>query len=85
MNIVQHYNTFNKGKVRGKRRFSVLCDAGFRGTPHTLFNDAERPIKQAKELADKMSDEFGKAVHLVLLDGKNMNGNTGYVVMMKFI
>ena len=85
MNIVQHYNTFNKDKVRGKRRFLVLRDAGFSGTPYTLFNDAKSPIKQARELADKMSDEFGKAVHLVLLDGKNMDGNTGYVVMKKFI
>ena len=85
MNIAQHYCTFYKAKKKGLRRLSVLTESGFEGTPFTITSDDGSPVEQARVLAEKMYQEYGKYVHLVLLDCNSMDGWKGYRVFRKFI
>ncbi|MCG9575404.1 hypothetical protein L1D14_04055 [Vibrio tubiashii] len=90
-NIVQHYGTWLKKHARelGNNRSNTLLIHGFKPTPLILETWSHgSPIKYAKDYANQVaaSDDFEcDAVHLVLLDCKSMDGNTGYQVFRKFI
>lgn len=90
-NIVQHYGTWLKKdcKELGRGRINTLSLHGFTGAPYTLVKlEDGSPILRARELAERMvqSGEFDcKAIHLVLLDCKSMDGLTGYRVYRKLI
>lgn len=88
MNVVQHYQTFKKTAQpsRGQKRTKVLSNAGFKETVHTIISDVHgSPIQYARELADRISSQFGKNVHLVLLNLTNMDNQTGYRVYQKYL
>lgn len=90
-NIVQHYGTWRKKHARelGSSRLNTLYLHGFKPVPQTLETWSHgSPIKYAQDYANQIveSGEFEcDAVHLVLLDCKGMDGNTGYQVFRKFI
>lgn len=90
-NIIQHYSTWKKKHCieLGKGRRETLSLHGFHQTVHTILPlEHDSPVQHAAEIAENMikSDAFDcDAVHLVLVNAKNMDGNTGYLIYRKLI
>lgn len=81
---VEHYKTFRSNNfLHSGKRIINLCSHGFKPTIYNFMSgEVDSPVQHAEGLATRMN-HVNCNVHVVLLDNKNMDRNTGYQMFIK--